>query len=70
MDEAIRRINECIKNGSNKVDLSHMNLVELPKLPNSLKELYCGYNKLTKLPKLPSSLQKLLISLLEQCLKK
>ena len=29
-------------------------------LPNSLKELYCGYNQLTSLPDLPNSLIKLL----------
>jgi len=38
---------------------SHNQLSSLPKLPNSLKILYCGHNNLTILPKLPNSLQKL-----------
>jgi len=33
------------------------NLSELPKLPNSLIELYCHYNQLSVLPELPNLLQ-------------
>mgnify|MGYP004106412703 CR=1 FL=1 len=32
-------------------------VLALPKLTNSLKELYCNYNSLTLLPELPNSLQ-------------
>ena len=59
MDEAIRRVNKCIKNGSDELNLSFLNLDKLPKLPNSLQILYCWNNKLTKLPKLPNSLKEL-----------
>jgi len=41
------------------IDCYNNQLTSLPKLPNSLQELYCDNNKLTSLPKLLNSLQEL-----------
>ena len=39
------------------ISCSYNQLTELPKLPNSLKQLYCSDNKLTSLPEFPNLLQ-------------
>ena len=39
-----------------KLDVSLLNITSLPKLPETLKELYCGYTQLSVLPKLPETL--------------
>ncbi len=41
------------------IDCSYDQLTELPKLPNSLKELHCSNNQLISLPELPNSLKQL-----------
>jgi len=38
------------------LDLSNLNLTELPPLPAALRKLNCGWNKLTSLPELPATL--------------
>jgi len=43
-------------NDGKTLDLSNLDLIELPELPKGLKYLYCEYNQLTKLPKLPEEL--------------
>ena len=50
MDEAKKRIQECIDSKSTKLDLSDLGLTVLPSLPESLQKLYCSYNQLTELP--------------------
>jgi Leucine-rich repeat (LRR) protein len=64
MEEAIKRINQCIKEKGTVLNLSNLGLKELPNnLPNSLQELYCFNNKLKELPNnLPNSLQALYCS--------
>ncbi len=39
MNEARKRINKCIKNGSKRLDLSNLKLKELPPLPDNLIKL-------------------------------
>ena len=56
MDEAKRRINECIRTGSTSLDLSRLGLTSLPELPDTLTHLDCSYNQLTILPELPDTL--------------
>src|SRR5437016_4436971 len=56
--EVQNRIKDCFDNEETELDLSYLNLRELPeKLPASLKKIYCYNNQLTKLP------EKLLASL-------
>jgi Leucine-rich repeat (LRR) protein len=72
MEEAIRRVNQCIKEKGTILDLSYLGLEKLPNnlpnslqildcpnnLPNSLQVLYCHYNKLKELPNnFPNSLR-------------
>ena len=42
-----------------KLDCSYNQLTSLPKLPDTLIELYCFYNQLVSLPELPDTLEKL-----------
>jgi Leucine-rich repeat (LRR) protein len=49
--EIHKRINEYIQQKEvSNLDLSRLNLLELPKNLPSLQELYCSYDQLTKLP--------------------
>lgn len=59
MEIALQRIQDCI-NGV--LDLSNLDLTEIPLLPSSLIELRCGTNRLTFLPELPPSLLRLYCS--------
>jgi hypothetical protein len=56
MDEAKSLVDECIRTGSTKLDLSNLNLTVLPELPDTLTRLYCENNQLTVLPELPDTL--------------
>ena len=57
MEEAIQRINHCIKTKSIKLDISSLNLVSLPKIPSFIQTLDCSHNQLKELPaSLPVSL--------------
>ena len=54
------KIDECIKNKSEELDLCDLNLVCLPEIPIFVKILRCSNNNLTILPeKLPDSLQRI-----------
>ena len=53
MDIAIHRVKQWT---SGTLDLSFLELTELPELPNTLTQLYCHNNNLTKLPELPKTL--------------
>ena len=59
MNEAIKRIQYCFNNNLTHLDLSFLELIELPEiLPSNLISLDCYYNNLIYLPKkLPESLQ-------------
>jgi Leucine-rich repeat (LRR) protein len=59
MEEAIRRVNQCIKEKVTTLNLSYLGLEKLPNdLPNSLEILWCHNNELKELPNnLPNSLQ-------------
>jgi Leucine-rich repeat (LRR) protein len=59
MEEAIKRVNQCIEKKETTLNLSHLGLEKLPnKLPDSLRILYCYNNELKELPNyLPNSLQ-------------
>jgi Leucine-rich repeat (LRR) protein len=60
MEEAQRRITRCIQNRETTLDISYLDLKELPNnLPNNLTELYCYNNKITKLENLPDNLTEL-----------
>lgn len=61
MEEAQYRITKWKqkRNNTKILDLSLLNLSDLPPLPNSLQKLDCSHNKLTKLPPLPNNLQDL-----------
>ena len=55
MDKALHRIS--ILGSSKALDLSYLDLDELPELPTNLLYLDCSYNKLAVLPILPSNLK-------------
>ena len=60
MEIAIQRVDEWIQIGdiTAPLDLIHLGLTHLPDLPDTLKILYCNYNKLTSLPdNLPRNLE-------------
>lgn len=59
MEIALQRIHDCF-NG--KLDLSCLDLTEIPSLPDGIVELRCSNNRLTSLPQLPSGLQTLYCS--------
>ena len=61
MAEAQRRIDRWVADGDVEESLifTFLNLTTLPKLPDNLKVLYCGFNKLKTLPALPNSLEEL-----------
>jgi Leucine-rich repeat (LRR) protein len=50
-------IEESKKTG--KLDVSNIDLISLPELPDNLTHLYCSNNNLTSLPKLPDNLVEL-----------
>jgi hypothetical protein len=56
MQEAKQRIADWIKlnNPSNRLDLSFLNLTELPEIPSNCRIFNCSYNQLTILPELPN----------------
>lgn len=56
MDEAKQRIQKWIKNYNiyTWLDLSHLNLTELPDIPPNCVKLDCSHNKLISLPELPN----------------
>lgn len=54
MDIALQRIKQC---KDRRLDLSRLELTELPPLPDDLIILRCDSNQLTSLPALPSSLK-------------
>lgn len=54
MEIALQRIRQCM---DRRLDLSKLNLTELPPLPDDLIMLRCDSNQLTFLPALPSSLK-------------
>ncbi len=57
MDRAQEKIKNCILNKSTVLDLSHLNLTELPNnLPSNLTTLYCFNNNIEKLDNLPYNL--------------
>lgn len=56
MEEAKRRVEDCIRTNSTTLVFSGLDLSTLPDLPNHLQILYCNNNKLTTLPSLPSTL--------------
>ena len=56
MEEAKKRIKECLDNKQTIFDLSYLGLTELLDLPDSLTRLDCNNNQLTELPDLPDSL--------------
>ena len=64
MEEVIKRVNICIKQKNTFLDLSNLNLTELPStLPSNLQTLYCSNNNLTELPStLNSSLERIYCS--------
>ena len=45
-------INKSLSYNGKELDVTGLNLVELPELPESLEYLFCANNKLTELPKL------------------
>lgn len=52
------RIRDCIRYNEPILNLSHLELDELPEIPSCVENLYCDYNNLTELPdNLPSSLK-------------
>lgn len=55
MEEAIRRIQQ-MNPVTREVNLENLQLVELPPLPEGVRNLYCSFNQLTSLPPLPSTL--------------
>jgi hypothetical protein len=56
-DEVQRRIKNCIQNGHTYLDISRMELKELPNnLPTELTTLNCSNNLITKLENLPDNL--------------
>ena len=62
MEEAQRRVREWVE--GTRLDLSRLDLTELPELPVNLKELHITRNKLTKLPEnLPNGLTTLICTL-------
>ncbi len=58
MQEAIERINRWIALNDPTVvlNLTHLNLKDLPSIPANCQILYCYYNQLTYLPELPNSI--------------
>ena len=56
MDIAIKRIDEALTTNG-VVNVSDMNLTELPPIPYGIKVLICSKNYLTTLPPLPETLQ-------------
>ena len=54
MEEAQKRLNEWMKNTSNELDLSELDLISLPKISRSCVRLGCCDNQLTELPDLPN----------------
>jgi Leucine-rich repeat (LRR) protein len=59
MNTVLQKIEEYHVNGTKILNLSHMNLHELPNLPDDIIQLDVSYNYITKLPKLPSNLSHL-----------
>jgi Leucine-rich repeat (LRR) protein len=55
MEEAVRRIQQMNPH-TGELDLDELNLVELPPLPEGVRQLYCSANQLARLPPLPSTL--------------
>ena len=64
MAEAQRIIDEWIAEGdvNKELDLSHLELTTLPRLPDTLEVLRCESNKLTSIPRLPSNLKNMYCS--------
>jgi Leucine-rich repeat (LRR) protein len=63
MEEAQRRIQLCIQNGETMIDISKLDLEELPNnLPNNITRLYCYNNLITKLENLPNNITNLYCS--------
>jgi Leucine-rich repeat (LRR) protein len=52
MDTLQFRLNDCLKTGGLVLDISHLDLEELPDIPNSVKQLYCSDNDLIDISKL------------------
>ena len=47
---------EKLMDANGKINIYYQNYDAIEELPNSLTELYCGYNELKELPPLPNSL--------------
>ncbi len=49
MDTIEFRLKECIESGGTHLDISHMDLKILPKIPSTVQYLFCNDNKLTSI---------------------
>lgn len=65
MEEAINRIKrwQYYNDDSLTLNLCHLDLTELPPIPEGVRSLYCTFNKLTKIDNLPNSLSILYCSM-------
>jgi E3 ubiquitin-protein ligase SspH2 len=50
-------IERYLSSGGKTLNLSYLNLTELPELPKGLEKLYCDNNNLNQLPELPEGLK-------------